>query len=86
MCLFVRLHRLFLPIETIKAGYPQIGDSKYHLDATPVSRRRPMHIGQWPPEAGARSKLRLDFMLYCGPRLSAPVPDETTHYRFRNPR
>ncbi|MBD0865546.1 MAG: transposase [Rhodobacteraceae bacterium] len=31
-------------------------------------------------------KLRLDFMLFCSPGLFAPVPDATTHCRFRNPR
>ncbi|MBD0865238.1 MAG: transposase [Rhodobacteraceae bacterium] len=37
-------------------------------------------------EAGARAQLRLDFMLFCGLDLFAPVPDATTHCRFRNPR
>ncbi|MBD0865227.1 MAG: transposase [Rhodobacteraceae bacterium] len=43
-------------------------------------------IGQWHPEAGARHQLRLDFMLFCGLDLFVPVPDGTTHCRFRNPR
>ena len=29
-------------------------------------------------------KVRLDFMIFCGLDLHAPVPDETTHCRFRN--
>lgn len=29
-------------------------------------------------------KVRLDFMVFCGFDLRAPVPDETTHCRFRN--
>jgi len=29
-------------------------------------------------------KVRLDFMVFCGLGLHAPVPDETTHCRFRN--
>jgi len=40
-------------------------------------------IGQWHPEAGARPQLRLDFMLFCGPDLFAPVPDATTRCHFR---
>ncbi|MBD0866248.1 MAG: transposase [Rhodobacteraceae bacterium] len=31
-------------------------------------------------------QLWLDFMLFCGLNLFAPVPDETTRCRFRNPR
>ncbi|MBD0865924.1 MAG: transposase [Rhodobacteraceae bacterium] len=45
-------------------------------------------IGQWLRttrlEAGARPQLRLDFMLFCGLGLFAPVPDETTRCRFRD--
>ena len=40
------------------------------------------------PEAGPKLeeslKVRLDFMLFAGLDLHAPVPDETTHCRFRN--
>ncbi|MBD0866426.1 MAG: transposase, partial [Rhodobacteraceae bacterium] len=43
-------------------------------------------VGQWHPESGARPQLRLNFMLFCGLDLFAPVPDETTHCYFRNPR
>ncbi len=28
--------------------------------------------------------VRLDFMVFCGLDLHAPVPDESTHCRFRN--
>ncbi|MBD0866044.1 MAG: transposase [Rhodobacteraceae bacterium] len=34
--------------------------------------------------ASARPQLRLDFMLFCDLDLFAPVPDATTHCRFRN--
>ncbi|MBD0864548.1 MAG: hypothetical protein GDA36_02525 [Rhodobacteraceae bacterium] len=30
-------------------------------------------------------KIPLDFMLFCGPDLFAPVPDATTRCRFHNP-
>ena len=29
-------------------------------------------------------KVRLDFMIFCGLDLHAPVPDKMTHCRFRN--
>jgi len=45
-------------------------------------------IGQWhglsDPKLERALKVRLDFMLFCGLDLHAPVPDETTHCRFRN--
>ena len=45
-------------------------------------------IGQWhglsDPNLERALKVRLDFMLFCGLDLHAPVPDETTHCRFRN--
>jgi IS5 family transposase len=44
-------------------------------------------IGQWhclsDPKLERALKVRLDFMLFCGLDLHAPVPDETTHCRFR---
>lgn len=45
-------------------------------------------IGQWhglsDPKLERALKVRLDFMLFCGLDLHKPVPDETTHCRFRN--
>ena len=43
-------------------------------------------IGQWhglsDPKLARALKVRLDFMVFCGLDLHAPVPDETTHCRF----
>ena len=45
-------------------------------------------IGQWhaPSDAKLERALRvqLDFVVFCGPDLHAPLPDETTPCRFRN--
>lgn len=45
-------------------------------------------IGQWhglsDPKLERALKVRLDFMIFCGLDLHSPVPDETTHCRFRN--
>lgn len=45
-------------------------------------------IGQWhglsDPKLERALKVRLDFMLFCGLDLHKPVPDETTHCRFRH--
>jgi len=45
-------------------------------------------LGQWhglsDPKLEESLKVRLDFMLFAGLDLHAPVPDETTHCRFRN--
>lgn len=45
-------------------------------------------VGQWhglsDPKLERALKVRLDFMLFAGLGLHAPVPDETTHCRFRN--
>ena len=45
-------------------------------------------IGQWhglsDPKLERALKVRLDFMIFCGLDLHAPVPDETTHCRFCN--
>ena len=35
------------------------------------------------PKLERALKVRLDFMIFCGLDLHAPVPDETTHCRFR---
>jgi len=45
-------------------------------------------IGQWhglsDPKLERALKVRLDFIVFCGLGLHAPVPDETTRCRFRN--
>ena len=45
-------------------------------------------LGQWQglsdPQLEESLRVRLDFMLFTGLDLYAPVPDETTHCRFRN--
>jgi len=45
-------------------------------------------IGQWhglsDPKLEESLRVRLDFMLFAGLELHGPVPDETTHCRFRN--
>jgi len=45
-------------------------------------------LGQWhglsDPKLEESLKVRLDFMLFAGLDLYGPVPDETTHCRFRN--
>ena len=45
-------------------------------------------LGQWhglsDPKLEESLKVRLDFMLFAGLDLHGPVPDETTHCRFRN--
>ena len=45
-------------------------------------------LGQWhclsDPKLEKALKVRLDFMLFCGLDLHSPVPDHSTHCRFRN--
>lgn len=45
-------------------------------------------LGQWhglsDPQLEESLKIRIDFMLFTGLDLHSPVPDETTHCRFRN--
>lgn len=47
-----------------------------------------MLLGQWhglsDPKLEESLRVRLDFMLFAGLDLHKPVPDETTHCRFRN--
>lgn len=54
----------------------------------PLVLFRCLLLGQWhclsDPKLEESLKVRLDFMLFCGLDLHAPVPDETTHCRFRN--
>lgn len=54
----------------------------------PVVLFKCLLLGQWhglsDPKLEESLKVRLDFMLFAGLDLHAPVPDETTHCRFRN--
>ena len=54
----------------------------------PLVLFRCLLLGQWhglsDPKLEESLKVRLDFMLFAGLDLHAPVPDETTHCRFRN--
>lgn len=54
----------------------------------PLVLLRCLLIGQWhglsDPKLEESLKVRLDFMLFAGLDLHGPVPDETTHCRFRN--
>ena len=56
----------------------------------PLVFLRCLRIGQWhglsAPKRERTFKIRLDFMIFCGRDLHAPVPDEATHCRFRNAR
>ena len=76
--------RLFSPI--LKRGWGRSGSGPQGYD--PLVLFKCLLIGQWhglsAPKLERALKLRLDFMLFCGLGLHAPVPDETTHCRFRN--
>jgi IS5 family transposase len=54
----------------------------------PVVLFKCLLIGQWhglsDPKLEESLRVRLDFMLFAGLDLHTPVPDETTHCRFRN--
>ena len=54
----------------------------------PVVLFKCLLLGQWhglsDPKLEESLRVRLDFMLFVGLDLHAPVPDETTHCRFRN--
>lgn len=54
----------------------------------PVQLFKCLLLGQWhglsDPKLEESLRVRLDFMLFAGLDLHAPVPDETTHCRFRN--
>ena len=79
--------RLFSPI--LKRGWGRSGSGPQGYD--PLVLFKCLLIGQWhglsAPKLERALKLRLDFMLFCGLGLPAPVPDEvpdeTTHCRFR---
>ena len=74
----------FLPI--LKRGLKRTGIGPQGYD--PLVLFKCLLIGQWhglsDPKLERALKVRLDFMIFCGLDLHAPVPDETTHCRFRN--
>jgi IS5 family transposase len=74
----------FSPILKRGLGPSGVGPQGYD----PLVLFRCLLIGQWhglsDPKLGRALKVRLDFMPFCGLDLHAPVPDETTHCRFRN--
>lgn len=76
--------RAFSPILGRGLGRSGIGPSGYD----PLVLFKCLLIGQWhglsDPKLERALKVRLDFMIFCGLDLHAPVPDETTHCRFRN--
>lgn len=76
--------RSFSPILRFGLGRSGIGPPGYD----PLVLFKCLLIGQWhglsDPKLERALKVRLDFMLFCGLDLHAPVPDETTHCRFRN--
>ncbi len=76
--------RAFSPI--LKRGLGRSGDGPPGYE--PLVLFKCLLIGQWhglsDPKLERALKVRLDFMIFCGLDLHAPVPDETTHCRFRN--
>ena len=74
----------FLPILKRGLGRSGVGPQGYD----PLVLFKCLLIGQWhglsDPKLERALKVRLDFMIFCGLDLHAPVPDETTHCRFRN--
>ena len=76
--------RAFLPILKRGLGRSGLGPQGYDL----LMLFRCLLIGQWhgvsDPKLERALKVRLDFMIFCGLDLHAPVPDETTLCRFRN--
>lgn len=71
---------------TLKRGLGRSGIGPQGYD--PLVLFKCLLIGQWhglsDPKLERALKVRLDFMIFCGLDLHAPVPDETTHCRFRN--
>ena len=74
----------FSPILKRGLGRSGVGPQGYD----PLVLFKCLLIGQWhglsDPKLERALKVRLDFMIFCGLNLHAPVPDETTHCRFRN--
>ena len=75
---------LFSPILKRGLGRSGVGPQGYD----PLVLFKCLLIGQWhglsDPKLERALKVRLDFMIFCGLDLHAPVPDETSHCRFRN--
>ncbi len=75
--------RAFSPILTRGLGRSGNGPPGYE----PLVLFKCLLIGQWhglsAPKLERALKVRLDFMIFCGLDLHAPVPDETSHCRFR---
>ena len=69
----------------LKRGLGRSGDGPPGCD--PLILFKCLLIGQWhglsDPKLEGALKVRLDFMIFCGLDLHAPVSDETTHCRFR---
>lgn len=76
--------RAFSPI--LKRGLGRSGEGPQGYDLLILFKC--LLIGQWhglsDPKLERVLKVRLDFMIFCGFDLHAPVPDETPHCRFRN--
>lgn len=74
----------FSPLLKRGLGRSGIGPQGYD----PLVLFKCLLVGQWhglsDPKLERALRVRLDFMLFCGLDLHAPVPDETTHCRFRN--
>lgn len=74
----------FWPI--LKRGLGRSGVGRQGYD--PLILFKCLLISQWhglsAPKLERALKVRVDFMIFCGLDLHAPVPDETTHCRFRN--
>ena len=74
----------FAPILQRGLGRSGVGPQGYD----PLVLFKCLLIGQWhglsDPKLERALKVRLDFMVFCGLDLHTPVPDETTHCRFRN--
>ncbi|MCP5076229.1 MAG: IS5 family transposase [Rhodobacteraceae bacterium] len=70
----------------LKRGLKRSGLGPQGYD--PIVLFRCLLLGQWhglsDPKLEESLRVRLDFMLFAGFDLHAPVPDETTHCRFRN--
>ena len=70
----------------LKGGLKRSGLGPQGYD--PAVLFRCLLLGQWhglsDPKLEESLRVRLDFMLFAGLDLHAPVPDETTHCRFRN--
>jgi len=75
---------VFLPI--LKRGLKRSGLGRSGYD--PIILFKCLLLGQWHGLSDEKLekalKVRLDFIIFCGLDLHTPVPDHTTHCRFRN--